>query len=170
MTFIIVIAVVVFISFLLAWRAARKLEIGIKKSDITEGVLLSIQLPRENERLPIAAEQMFASLHGLLRFTPDIQEHLSLEMASSVDGVNFYVYTPRNFKNFVESQIYAQYPDAEIREALDYTKSGGANAHVAATEISLAKDFIFPIKSFRDFEVDPLSAITSAIATQKAAF
>jgi len=168
MTFIIVIAIVVFISFLLAWRAARKLEIGVKKTDIEEGVLLSIQLPRENERLPIAAEQMFASLHGLLRFTPDIQEHLSLEMASSIDGVNFYVFTPRNFKNFVESQIYAQYPDAEIREAIDYTKSVGANANIAATEISLAKDFIFPIKTFRDFEVDPLSAITSVLATQKA--
>ena len=168
MIFIIVIAIVVFISFLLAWRAARKLEIGVKKTEIEEGVLLSIQLPRENERLPIAAEQMFASLHGLLQFTPDIQEHLSLEMASSVDGVNFYVFTPRNFKNFVESQIYAQYPDAEIREAIDYTKSVGANANIAATEISLAKDFIFPIKTLRDFKVDPLSAITSALATQKA--
>ena len=167
MTLIFVLAVVLFISFLLAWRSARKLEIGVKKSDISEGVLLSIQLPRENERLPIAAEQMFASLHGLLRFTPGIQEHLSLEMASSIDGVNFYVYTPRNFKNFVESQIYAQYPDAEIRETLDYTKSIGANANIAATEISLVKDFIFPIKTFRDFEVDPLSAITSAIATQR---
>ncbi len=167
MSFIIIIAVVVVISFLLAWRAARKLEIGVNKSDIDEGVLLSIQLPRENERLPIAAEQMFASLHGLLRFTPDVQEHLSLEMASSVDGVRFYVYTPLNFKNFVESQIYAQYPDAEIREALDYAKSVGSNTNVAATELILAKDFTFPIKTFRDFEVDPLSAITSAIATQK---
>lgn len=167
MTFVFIIAVVIFVSFLLAWRAARKLEIGVKKSDIDEGVLLSIQLPRENERLPIAAEQMFASLHGLLRFTPGVQEHLSLEMASSVDGLRFYVYTPRNFKNFVESQIYAQYPDAEIREALDYAKSVGSKVNVAATEITLSKDFIFPIKTFRDFEVDPLSAITSAIATQR---
>lgn len=167
MTFIFIIAIVIFISFLLAWRAARKLEIGAKKTDIEEGVLLSIQLPRENERLPIAAEQMFASLHGLLRFTPGIQEHLSLEMASSIDGVRFYAYTPSNFKNFVESQIYAQYPDAEIREALDYTKSVGSKSNIAAKELSLAKDFTFPIKTFRDFEVDPLSAITSAIATQK---
>ena len=167
MTFIFVIAVVISISFLFAWRAARKLEIGGKKSEINDGVLLSIQLPRENERLPIAAEQMFASLHGLLRFTPDVQEHLSLEMASSIDGVRFYVYTPRIFKNFVESQIYAQYPDAEIREAVDYTKSIGSNANISATEISLEKDFTFPIKTFRDFEVDPLSAITSALATQR---
>ena len=167
MFFIFIIVVVVFVSFLLAWRAARKLELGIRKSDIDEGVLLSIQLPRENERLPIAAEQMFASLHGLLRFTPGVQEHLSLEMTSSTAGVHFYVYTPRQFKNFVESQIYAQYPDAEIREALDYTQSVGSGSNAAAAELTLAKEFLFPIKTFRDFEVDPLSAITSAIATQK---
>ncbi len=165
--FIFLIAIAVFISFLWAWREARKSELGIKKSDIEEGILLSIQLPRENERLPIAAEQMFASLHGLLRFTPGAQEHFSLEMASSIEGVRFYVYTPVTFKNFVESQIYAQYPDAEIREAIDYTKSVGSQANVAATELDLAKDFTFPIKTFRDFEVDPLSAITSALATQK---
>ncbi|MEX0616880.1 MAG: type IV secretion system DNA-binding domain-containing protein [Candidatus Woykebacteria bacterium] len=165
--FVIIIAAVIFFSFLLAWRAARKLEIGVRKPDIDEGVLLSIQLPRENERLPIAAEQMFASLHGLLRFTPGVQEHLSLEIASSVDGVNFYVFTPRHFKNFVESQVYAQYPDAEIREALDYTKSVGSTSKAAATELTLAKDFTFPIKTFRDFEVDPLAAVTSAIATQR---
>lgn len=167
MTFIILIAVVVFVSFLMAWRAARKLEIGVKKTDIDEGVLLSVQLPRENEKPPIAAEQMFASLHGLLRFTPDVQEHISLEIASSIDGLRFYIFTPRNFKNFVESQVYAQYPDAEIKEALDYTKSVGSRTNVVAKELTLAKDFIFPIKTFRDFEVDPLAAITSAITTQK---
>lgn len=156
--------VILLISFFLAWRAARRLEIGERKSQIEQGILLSIQLPKENEKLPVAAEQMFASLHGLLRFTPDVQEHISLEMASSVDGIRFYVYTPVQFKNFVESQVYAQYPTAEIREAVDYSKGVGDASHVAATEVTLAKDFVFPIKTFRDFEVDPLAAITSALS------
>ncbi|MDP2671255.1 MAG: type IV secretion system DNA-binding domain-containing protein [bacterium] len=159
------IIVILAICFFFAWRAARRIEIGDRKSQIQQGILLSIQLPKENEKLPVAAEQMFASLHGLLRFTPDAQEHISLEMASSVDGLRFYVYTPTEFKSFVESQIYAQYPTAEIREAVDYTKSIGDNSHVAASEITLSKDFIFPIKTFRDFEVDPLAAITSALSS-----
>jgi len=124
-------------------------------------------MPRENEKLPVAAEQMFASLHGILAFTPGAQEHISLEMASSTEGIRFYAFTPRAFKNFVESQIYAQYPDADIREAIDYTKSVSAGLFVSATEIALAKDFIFPIKTFRDFEVDPLAAITSALGGLK---
>src|SRR3989304_9992227 len=168
MPLIIILGIIVVVAFFFAYRSALQQEGGKgKKSDIKEGVLLSIRLPRENERLPIAAEQMFASLHGLLRFTPGVQEHLSLEMTSSTAGVHFYVYTPRQFKNFVESQIYAQYPDAEIREALDYTQSVGSGSNAAAAELTLAKEFLFPIKTFRDFEVDPLSAIKSAIATQK---
>lgn len=163
MPYIALIAGILIISFILAWRAAKRLEGGRKSSEITSGVLLSISLPRENEKLPTAAEQMFASLHGIIDFTPDVQEHLSLEMASSSNGIRFYVYTPAAFKNFVQSQIYAQYPDAEIREAVDYAKSIPAGSFVSATEISLSKEFIFPIKTFRDFEVDPLSAITSAL-------
>src|SRR4030042_2911491 len=151
----------------LAWRAAKRLEGGAKSSEIGQGVLLSIAMPRENEKLPTAAEQMFASLHGILTFTPATQEHISLEMASSTEGIRFYAYTPRIFKNFVESQIYAQYPDAEIREAIDYAKSVPAGSFVSATELCLSKDFIFPIKTFRDFEVDPLAAITSSLGNLK---
>lgn len=164
MNFFLFLILILAVSFFLAWRAARRLEVGERKSQIASGILLSIQLPKENEKLPVAAEQMFASMHGLLRFTPDVQEHISLEMASSADGIRFYVYTPNEFKNFVESQIYAQYPTAEIREAVDYSKSIGDSAHVAATEVTLSKDFIFPIKTFRDFEVDPLAAVTSALS------
>lgn len=163
MPYILVVIAILIISFLLAWRAARKLE-GGRSSQISNGILLSITLPRQNEKLPTAAEQMFASLHGIIDFTPGKEEHLSLEMASSKDGIRFYVFTPAAFKNFVESQIYAQYPDAEIREAVDYTKSIPAGSFVSAAELSLGREFIFPIKTFRDFEVDPLAAITSALA------
>lgn len=162
MPYIIIIAFILFVSFLLAWRAAKRIEVG-SGSEISNGVLLSISIPRENEKLPVAAEQMFASLHGLLAFTPDVQEHISLEIASSDEGIRFYVFTPLKYKNFVQSQIYAQYPDAEIHEAVDYTKSIPSGSFVSSVELALARDFILPIKTFRDFEVDPLSAITSAL-------
>ena len=166
MAYVALVVGILIISFLLAWRAAKKLEQG-RASQITNGVLLSISLPRENEKLPTATEQMFASLHGILAFTPGVQEHLSLEMASSPNGIRFYVFAPTAFKNFVESQIYAQYPDAEIREAIDYTKSIPAGSFVSSVELTLARDFIFPIKTFRDFEVDPLAAITGALGGVK---
>lgn len=150
------------LSFFFAYRAARKLETSKTVEQPTEGVLLAIELPKENEKTPISAEQMFASLHGLLRFTPGVQEHLSLEISSTPDGIRFYAFTPRQFKNFVEGQIYAQYPDAEIREVEDYTNKV-VDLKYAACEITLGKDYIFPIKTFRDFEVDPLAAVTGAL-------
>lgn len=163
MLFLVVVVAVLAVSFFLAYRAAKNIQSAQTKALPTEGVLISIELPKENEKTPISAEQMFASLHGLLRFTPGVQEHLSLEIAANPEGIRFYVYTPRQFKNFVESQIYAQYPTAEIREASDYTQNNFGAAHFAATEITLAKDYIFPIKTFRDFDVDPLAAITAAL-------
>lgn len=154
------------VAFYLALRAVNKMEVGDSAElveETAEGVLLSIELPKENEKTPIAAEQMFASLHGLLHFTPETLEHISLEMVSTTEGIRFYAFTPRNFRNFVEGQIYAQYPDAEIKEVEDYTGKIPEGDQVAATELVLTKDYIFPIKTFRDFEVDPLAAITSAL-------
>ena len=91
MLLIVGLGIIVIIAFFFAYRAALQQETGGKKKEsISEGVLLSIRLPKENEKLPTAAEQMFASLHGLLKFTPSVQEHISLEMASSDAGINFY--------------------------------------------------------------------------------
>lgn len=165
MLFISLLFISLIVAFGLAYFSARRMASAdtsvSSNSNSPDGILLSIELPKENEKTPIAAEQMFASLHGLLRFTPGVQEHLSLEIASS-GGIRFYVFTPLEFKNFVEGQIYAQYPGAEIKEAKDYTGNIPPNNHVAAAEVTQAKDYYFPIKTFRDFEVDPLAAITSA--------
>lgn len=167
MIYFILIVFVLLVAFIFAYRSAKKLDLNHSKNapDSGEGILLSIQLPKENEKTPIAAEQMFASLHGLLKFTPEVSEHLSLEISSNGNGINFYVFTPKRFKSFVEGQIYAQYPNAEIKEAVDYAKAPPVGTVAAATEISLAKDFLFPIKTFRDFEVDPLAAVTGAVGS-----
>lgn len=154
------------VGFYLALRTVNKMD-GSSPQPVTasDGVLLSIELPKDNEKTPLAAEQMYASLHGLLRFNPDTLERISLEMVSTPDGIRFYVFTPYNFRNFVEGQIYAQYPDAEITEATDYTTAVPDDNKLAATELVLTKDYIFPIKTFRDFEeVDPLAAITSTLS------
>src|SRR3989338_5274262 len=86
-----------------------------------ENIVLQIRVPRENEKDALAAEQMFSSLHGLLRITPEKQEHISFEIAASSRGISFYAVCPRHLKDFVESQVYAQYPNAELTEVPDYT-------------------------------------------------
>ena len=51
-----------------------------------DSVLLMLEIPRENDKKELAAEQLFASLHGILRDKQElknsggVQEHLSFEM------------------------------------------------------------------------------------------
>ncbi|MCA9369003.1 ATP-binding protein, partial [Candidatus Woesebacteria bacterium] len=153
-----IIAIFVFL-FIKNSRVSKEL----KSTTIDDGVLLSIEVPRFNDKGALAAEQMFASLHGLLKYTPGIQEHISFEITSSVKGIKFYVYLPSYFHKFVESQIYAQYPSAEIHVVEDYTEMEASPYHFTGTEVVVSREYFFPIKTFRDFEVDPLAAITGAL-------
>lgn len=82
----------------------------------TESVLLVLEIPRTNDKQELAAEQLFASLHGILRdkrelrLNAGVQEHLSFEIASINGQIQFYVWVPKTLQSFVEGQIYAQYP------------------------------------------------------------
>lgn len=160
--YVVILVVVLAVSLVLAIRAARQ-----KKPETTsfDNVVLAIKVPKENEKDARSAEQMFASLHGLLKQTPEVQEHLSFEIRSSADGINFYAVVPKDFRTFIESQIYAQYPEAEIREAEDYAaKIDFENQLVDGAYLKLEREQIFPIRTYQDFEVDPLASITGAIS------
>lgn len=132
-----------------------------------EGVLLAVEVPKDNEITALAAELMFASLHGIYRPTRGgMQEHISFEIQAKEKSIRFFVWTPKHLQGYVEGQIYAQYPGVMIREFKDYadpTKIGGA-VTVAAADLKLVRDDLFPIKSFDSFEVDPLSAITATLS------
>ncbi len=132
-------------------------------------VVLRILVPKNNEKTPLAAEQMFSAIHGIYRAENPYQEYISFEIAARDKYIYFYVCTPTHLKDFVTGQIYAQYPTAEINEVDDYTLEeaehvNSGSAKVAGTEISLTNNDVFPIKSFLNFEVDPLSAITSVLS------
>ncbi|MBU0708210.1 type IV secretion system DNA-binding domain-containing protein [Patescibacteria group bacterium] len=139
-----------------------KRRLSPKVKEAAEMVVLLIEVPKYNEKGPVAAELMFASLHGLMKETPSVQEHLSFEIVASSEGIKFYATVPSFFVQFVKSQVYAQYPQAQISNVEDYASKKRNKKAVSATEIVLARDFFYPIKTFPNFEVDPLAAITSA--------
>jgi hypothetical protein len=126
--------------------------------------LLEILVPKNNERGPLAAENLYATLHGIYDIGAGTQEHIALELISKDQTIKFFVYTPSHLKDFIEGQIYAQYPTVEISEAPDYTNSMGENMVVAGSNIVLNKNEVFPIKTFENFEVDPLSGITGVLS------
>ncbi|MDO8513195.1 MAG: type IV secretion system DNA-binding domain-containing protein [bacterium] len=152
----------VVIGFIIAkiLRDKRKIEEFLEK----EYVILSIMVPKNNEKTPLAAEQMFASLHGILKPQEDKQEHISFEIASQDKFTQFYVCVRKELKDFVEGQIYAQYPSVEIKEVPDYTGIELEGMSSYATELTLSKEGVYPIKTFESFEVDPLAAITGVLS------
>ena len=130
-----------------------------------EYTIIRIDVPRNNEKAPLAAEQMFASIHGIYSDNSLFQNHLSFEIVAKDKFIQFYVFVPKHLKEFVEGQIYAQYPTVEINEVPDYTKEiGDKDFHFAGTELKPTKPDVYPIKLFSDFEVDPISGITSVMS------
>ena len=137
----------------------------------TSGVVLLLQVPRTNDKKELAAEQMFASLHGLLTLPSSkfmqsvVRERLGFEIAVLKRRIGFYVWVPNYLKSFVEEQIYAQYPTVQISEVPDYTMSTEQQyAITLVTEMKLIAADPLPIKTFQSFEVDPLAAITATLA------
>lgn len=166
LTLTIVILFVLFFIFKIKGKKVLEEEIF---EEIKDPIFLKILVPRENDKTPLAAEQMFSSLHGILREKRKSADLLSFEIVSSgEDGIRFYVVCPRGISKFVEGQIYAQYPNAQIDYVDNYAFSTRhtreAKVFVSVGEIELEKACIFPIRTFRDFDVDPLAAITSAIS------
>ena len=157
---------VILLSFL-TWRNYQQLNEFIS----SDNVLLILEIPKTNDKKELAAEQLFASLHGILRDKHELklsrgaQEHLSFEVASVNGQIRFYVWTPRSLQSFVEGQIYAQYPTVQIHQASeDYTEHERDHSVTYTTEMTLTASEFLPIKTFQTFEVDPLAGITGTLA------
>src|ERR1043166_9794786 len=143
----------------------------LKLSAGHEHVLLMLEVPRTNDKKELAAEQMLAALHGILRtkrelkISGTLQEHISLEVAAIGQRLRFYIWTPKHLQAFVEGQIYAQYPTVQIFEQeQDYADRQLHQTVVHTAELALTDNETLPIKTFPSFEVDPLAAITATLA------
>ena len=121
----------VIISFIVIYFVFR-VYIGIKKGNYNakmDSCVLRVAVSKLNERGPIVAEQIYSAVHGIeenysfwdyLAGRP--MPRISLEIANVKNKIQFFIWMPRIFKNVIESQIYAQYPDVEIEEVDDYAK------------------------------------------------
>lgn len=153
------------------WRRAN----NIRKDFTTQApfvatndnTLISISVPKNNDRTPLAAEQLFAALHGIFRNGADAQPQISCEIVSKNKHIVFYLYVPTALKEFVLSQVYAQYPTVDVQEipaGEDYAVVDELK-YIAATELALKRPTVYPIKTFQNFEVDPISSITGVLSS-----
>lgn len=90
-------------------------------------------------------------------------DHLALELVAQGGLISFYVAIPKTLQAFVEQQIHAHYPHAILEEVGDYNIFSPRGTALAAN-IRLSRSWAFPIKTYKQFETDPLNAITNAMA------
>ncbi len=161
------IVIVIVLAFLI-WQNIRKQK-WVSDSQYS---LLLLEVPRENDKAELSAEQLFASLHGILRPRQELlkegalQEHISFEIVSVDKHIRFFIWTPKHLRNFVEGQVYAQYPSVNIVEVEeDYSrKEFGEEVQAHSVELGLTNSDVLPIRTFNSFEVDPLGGITAVLS------
>lgn len=112
------------------------------------------------------ASQMFAALSSIAETSShDLgsKEYLSFEIAATDNIIDFYVTVPQDLQTLVEKQINAIYPDAVLEETEVYNifKPG---SKIAATSLALRKNFVYPIRLYKELGVDSLNSITTALS------
>ncbi|HEY1074972.1 MAG TPA: type IV secretion system DNA-binding domain-containing protein [Patescibacteria group bacterium] len=170
MTMIILIASLVlfiFLGVIAIVSYMRDIEDTNKKIALAEKrhyTLIKIAVPKQNTKSPFAAEQMFSALHGIYRKSEVDQEHFSFEIAATSTSINFYMLLPTHLRDFIEGQVYSQYPTVEIESVSDYSNVSLEDKAIAGAEIKLTKADVFPIRTFANFDVDPLAGITGVLS------
>lgn len=119
---------------------------------------LLIKFPTLSENKAEAMEGFLKALHRVL---PN-GSLLSLEMVSSNQFLRFYIVVLKNQKNILESQIYAQFPEAEIEEkSTDYLQTLD-NAELM--QLNFKYKSTLPLASYKNSEEDLLKNISAVFS------
>jgi hypothetical protein len=146
-------------------------------------VLLEINVPRDVIKTPASMELIFSNAFYHKSVKGFWEEYMigapwlwfSLEIVSIDGRVHFYVRTPSRIRDLVETQIYAQYPQAKVVEVEDYVwnvpqykKDGDWN--VWGCEFTKLKHDVQTIKTYKqvdelksgtkeEFKIDPITPV-----------
>jgi hypothetical protein len=150
--------------------AAWKLWVHYVRTNFIAGiewVLLEVVPPREVLRSPKGMELFFTNALYMLSKKGLFEKYwigavwfwFSLEIVSIDGQVHFYVRTPSRVKQLVETQIYAQYPQAQVKVVDDYTLGVDAitpksDWNLWGCEFTLTKPDAYPIKTYVDYGLD----------------
>ena len=123
--------------------------------------------PHFKERLT-DIENLFSVLasqkaeHGIKSFFYGRHDQLSFEVVSHDGLIHFYAALPDPIADFVMQQIHAVYPHAQFDRVTDYNIFEPTSV-IVGSYLTFRRQFIFPIKTYKLFEGDPLEALTTAL-------
>ena len=80
----------------------------------------------------------------------------SFEMVAQDGVISFYAVMPPELVDMTIQQLNAQFSDAEIERTEDYNLFS-PNGVVLGSYLTLKRESLFPIKTYRELEGDPLN-------------
>ena len=134
--------------------------------------LLEVRVPKDMLKTPKAMEQVFSAAYG-------VDDKISFEILGKGGEARFLIRLPEDYKNLIESSVYAQYPDAEIYEVAgedDYINGLPGELpdeiyDIYGVELKLKNKDPYPIRTYPAFEenveerrVDSIAALLEAIS------
>src|SRR6185436_18932742 len=145
---------------------------------ILESVFLEVSIPKDvadpekepqkQEKEIIAiAEQFFATIgtqeeQGVNHLL-GINEYISFEIGAHNKKIAFYINVPKRLQNLIEKQLHAQYPKAHIEQIKPYNIFS-PNSMVLGSELTLQKNYAFPVRTYKVMESDPLNALSNSLS------
>ena len=120
-------------------------------------IVLEISVDRLNEKGVFIAEQILDVLHNtleekkILHFWDRIvhRPQFSFEIANIGGVIRFFFVVDEACRDLLESQIYAHFPNVEIRERTDYLAE---YEHGFIGTVGSIKDFSYPIRIYTSFK------------------
>ena len=128
-------------------------------------ILLEFRLPKEITKSPVAMEVFMNALYQTSgegnwydKFVKGgMRAWFSLEMVSIEGQVHFFIWSRKELKKIIETQLYSQYPDVEVAEVEDYTKGitlDQSKMDLWGTYFTKTKESFYPIKTYVDYGLD----------------
>jgi hypothetical protein len=147
--------------------------------------MLDVIPPKDLERGPKLMEAIYQVMSGVVVSYNAFEEYIlgmftdrfSMELVGIDGKVHFYIRTQKRYQNLIEAQIYSQYPDAQILEVNDYTKSFPAivpnrDWNLWGSDLELSEPAPFPIRTYDKFEedvtgelIDPMAAFVELLGS-----
>lgn len=129
-------------------------------------VLLEVKPPPDVQKSPKIAENIFSGLHAVYTgpigwkdrfFKGEVQPWFSFEIVGNGGDIGFFIRVLEDLRNLVESQIFAQYSEAEIKIVDDYVSQlpqylPNDEYDLFGTELIFTKPSAYPIKTYPFFE------------------
>lgn len=115
------------------------------------------------------AETLFSTLgglraeRGLMAWLRGRKDHFGFEIVAREGMVEFYVSTPKKYVQYLVQQIQTLHPNAHIEDVDDYNVFVPQGVTVGGF-LKLQRHHLYPIKTYRQIEADPVDAITNALS------